>query len=359
MGRSVKISAFAVLTAAVAAVAVLTPASAEQAAAFEQVPSPNPAPTADNNLHGVYAAAPDSVWFVGQTGGTAPLIARWNGTEVTTVPASRTPGSKSGLVAVDGTGPNDVWAVGSVIGDVPGTGTDSLVQHWDGSAWRRVPSPNVGADGDSTTLTGVDALAPNDVWAIGIHRAADGGDNTVVMHWDGSAWTLVQTACWPSLRGITAVSPTDIWLIGASSCHFDGTTWTNTSLGDLARFPRVPVMADVAVLSPTDAIAVGSSTYPCGGAFCTDPEFARWNGTRWQRTIIGRDSKLTAVHPLSPNDIWAVGTAGVLHFDGSTWTPVTAPAGSLAGVTADSSGTVWATGATGRPATTVVLRSTP
>src|SRR5262245_34671236 len=54
--------------------------------------------------------------------------------------------------------------------------------------WSIVPSPNeVGAN----WLVAVDASASNDAWAVGYYIGDEGLYETLSMHWDGSAWTLV------------------------------------------------------------------------------------------------------------------------------------------------------------------------
>src|SRR5205823_11962909 len=65
-----------------------------------------------------------------------------------------------GLTAISGTGPNDVWAVGP--NDLSHPGSQTIIEHWDGSAWHRVPSPNA-ATGPSAVneLNGAAAIAPD------------------------------------------------------------------------------------------------------------------------------------------------------------------------------------------------------
>ena len=65
----------------------------------------------------------------------------------------------------------DTWAVGS-------TGTGTLILHWDGSHWTRVPSP---APGGSAELFAVAASSASNIWAVGIF--SDGSsDNTLAIH---------------------------------------------------------------------------------------------------------------------------------------------------------------------------------
>jgi len=84
------------------------------------------------------------------------------------------------------------------------------------------------------------------------------------------------------------------------------------------------------------------------------PYIAQFNGTSWRRVAVptisggGQISDLVA---LSPTNIVAVGTGGtagssiVLHWNGSTWTPETAPdAVYLNGAAAVGPDTFWAVG---------------
>src|SRR5690349_8242869 len=92
------------------------------------------------------------------------------------------------LLGVAAVAANDVWAVGSS-DDPPNEATNTLIEHWDGSAWTVVASPNVGPD---NTLYAVTAQAAGDVWAVGAALDVTSGyHQTLVEHWDGSAWTVV------------------------------------------------------------------------------------------------------------------------------------------------------------------------
>jgi hypothetical protein len=81
--------------------------------------------------------------------------------------------------------PNDAWAVGF-------HGLHRLTTHWDGTAWTIVPSPTPGGSSD---LAGVVAIAPDDVWAVGgrLDRPAN-ALHTLVEHWDGTNWIVVDSA---------------------------------------------------------------------------------------------------------------------------------------------------------------------
>jgi hypothetical protein len=64
--------------------------------------------------------------------------------------------------------PNNVWAVGSFVKATKGP-TLTLIEHYDGSEWSVVPSPNVGPHSmfQSNRLFGITAVSPTDIWAFG------------------------------------------------------------------------------------------------------------------------------------------------------------------------------------------------
>jgi len=62
---------------------------------------------------------------------------------------------------VKATASDDVWAVGSHLKD---GSTKTLIEHWNGSSWKVVGSPN---GGGNTTLLGVASSGPNNSFAVG------------------------------------------------------------------------------------------------------------------------------------------------------------------------------------------------
>ena len=119
----------------------------------------------------------------------------------------------------------------------------------------------------------------------------------------------------------------------------------------------------VAAISESVAWAVGASG-PADAP--TDTLVERWNGQDW--TVVPSPNggtvtnELNAVSGTAPNDVWAVGASSsggwsqplILHWDGATWTLVTAPSlpapGVLSGVAAVAPDDVWAVGSVGDPA---------
>ena len=152
------------------------------------MPSPSP-PGVSSWLTGIAAVAADDAWAVGYTQtatATRTLIEHWDGTAWTVVP-SPNPGSSLNLLdAVSAAGPAALWAVGATADT--GSPEQALTLHWGGTTWTVVPSPTTG--GTIVALSAVSARAPSDVWAAGSYQVGPHA-GTVTEHWDGSAWAVV------------------------------------------------------------------------------------------------------------------------------------------------------------------------
>lgn len=271
---------------------------------------------------------------------------------------------KAILTAISARSADDVWAVGYTQRDDK---QHTLVEHWDGSAWTRVPSVDPG--GRINRLLGVTALAPDDVWAVGttgVQRVAQ----TLIEHWDGSAWSQVPSPQGPydtsELRSVAAASPTDIWAVGMGDGqqfefpdvvleHWDGSAWSFVS--DHTSWSSRQ-LTGVTALSSRNVWAVGYGLLDYEYGYL--PISLHWNGTSWRQVAIkygdvSDDHYLRSVDATPAGDLWAAGdelTGGPrasrleLHTAGR-WTRVDSPnlgATSVYGVSALADDDVWAVG---------------
>src|SRR5205814_1698076 len=97
--------------------------------------------------------------------------------------------------------------------------------------WHLIPSPNRYPTG-SNVLLGTDAISANDVWAVG-WATSPGNAPALIEHWDGSAWNIVPspdpiTGSY-SLQDVSALSTTDAWAVGFQRHSADDGLWTGTS----------------------------------------------------------------------------------------------------------------------------------
>jgi len=178
--------------------------------------------------------ASNDIWVVGSTRKTEGVIRtgaeHWDGTSWSQVPTPDVGAGENALNGVDASASKDVWAVGY-------SGHNTLIEHWDGTQWRVVTSPNADTNGDNT-LTSVDALSTTNAWAVGSSRTAT-SRKSLIQRWNGTSWTIVSSpnpgTLSNSLLGVAATGPNDIWAVGWKNSgdglrslllHYDGTGWT-------------------------------------------------------------------------------------------------------------------------------------
>lgn len=300
--------------------AVLPAAAAGQRTGWGVVPSPHRPGTGDNTLVQVSAGSAADAWVVGYdynavAGAFRTMIQHWNGSAWTLVRSPDPSASDDVLYGVDARSASDAWAVGY---DLAGSYHQALIEHWTGTAWGVVPGPKAGVrDSD---LWGVTALSPANVWAVGNERTGGGRFRfrPLVEHWNGAAWTLVRVPSPPltgvgaSLGGIAATSPRDIWAVG----NYDTGTrfqpliehWNGTrwSLSP-APAPGSVLLSRISLTAPGNGWAVGIREGP-GSA--SQAVIEHWNGQRW--TVAGspavKGSALADVLALTPHLAWTVGS---------------------------------------------------
>jgi hypothetical protein len=102
------------------------------------------------------------------------MIVHWNGTAWKSVP-SPSPASNSVLTAVTATSAHDAWAVGYTR-----SSGKTLILRWNGTAWKQVPSPTPGSNSE---LLGVAATSTHNAWAVGDQLVS-----LILLHWNGTAW---------------------------------------------------------------------------------------------------------------------------------------------------------------------------
>jgi hypothetical protein len=278
--------------------------------------SPNVGTGAVNRLQGVSALSTNDAWAVGVrfVSQTTPrtLIEHWTGSAWSVVPSPNPSAGGDELKGVDAISATNAWAVGSIATQ---SGHDTLVEHWNGTTWKVVPSPNPPSS-DASSLNQVDAVSPTNVWAVGSFNVAS-GRKTLVEHWNGTSWKI-QPSPNPSatsneLLGVSAVSPTNAWAVGDTGAtpastlivHWNGQHWTVVQSVDVGTEPNE--LGAVVATSAKNAWAVGF--YEQGHVNRTLVE--HWNGTAWKRQAspnIGTGpNALAGVDAGSATNAWAVG----------------------------------------------------
>jgi hypothetical protein len=112
---------------------------------------------------------------------------------------------------VEAVAPNDVWAVGHAYAG--GAFWVPLILHWNGTAWSRATIPAFPSGGQ---LRDVVALSPTNVYAVGTDGEGTSG-RSLVLRWDGRSWTREATPSpqvGPKLFGAAAIAPATVWGVG-------------------------------------------------------------------------------------------------------------------------------------------------
>jgi hypothetical protein len=343
---------------------------------------PLSAGAANVQLLAVTSASAKDVWTAGAWWDRTrvhPLISHWDGAAWKNPELPALP-QDTYLRGVDAVGAADVWAVGSTTADIAqGSPATPSVLHYDGSAWRTVPTPALPA-GSANDLDAVAMRTAGDGWAVG---EASTGTRTqpLILRWQGGKW--IGSAAPKSVSGglvaVAAVAAADVWAVGtqvdavgSSSglvLHFDGTAWSPVPVPT----PAGTTLEAVAVAGPGDVWAAGKT---CGVACAASVWHLSAAG--WQQVPTAGGSEVTALVAFAPDHVWTLGhqrlpnnarADHVEHWDGEQLTaedtglpPVTPSAGTqgeLASATPifaaagdPASGELWAVGWSDPPAVT-------
>jgi hypothetical protein len=175
-------------------------------------------------------------------------------------------------------------------------------------------------DKSSVTIEQLQMLSATDGWAVGTEDVTTSPDPwvAVILHFTRNHWQAVQAIPRASLVALSMDSPSDGWAIGT----------------------------DYSSLQPGTTNADGKQTTP---SCCLNTLMLHYSGGVWAKVNGAPDSELAAISMFSPHDGWAAGPDALLHYDGTTWSPIGAltstgePLGATS-IAAVSSGEAWAVG---------------
>jgi hypothetical protein len=303
---------------AVGALGLAAPAAAN--ASFTVVASPN-AFTGNNDLHGVGASSGSDAWAVGTLGGAfedsaiGTLTEHFNGTAWTVVPSPDAVHIDDELSAVADLSPTNAWAVGLVKGAGTKTGNPLLV-HWDGTSWQTVAAPA----GVTGVLRAVSGDGASDVWAVG----DDGRGHAIAFRFSGTSWstTPLPAAGVDTLAGVKAFAPNDVWAVGRQIVtsspqtrtlimHWNGSAWSVVPSANPN--PNTDSLRAIDGTSSSDLWAVGQqapSEATTGAGPGTRTLTEHFNGSRWSAVAspsTGDEDTLSGVAAVSPTAVSTVG----------------------------------------------------
>jgi hypothetical protein len=288
--------------------------------------------SSDNSLGAVAASSADDVWAVGDylpdagsanPDATLSFAEHFDGTSWTAVPTPNVGPNFNAFYGVAAS-QGQAWAVGTNLDDQ--YDNRALIESWNGSKWSVDDNPQPGSQRDM--LFGASATSPSDVWAVGAQQDVGGAFQTLVEHWDGSEWSAISV---PNpgtngdlLYGVDAASTDNVWVVGQQLSsqgpdqalieHWNGQTWS------VAATPTISsgtTMLNAVTVQGQDVFAVGQTDSPAGGG---QPLVEENDGTAWQIDSLPADgSDWTSLWGVaaSSDGVWAVGTFVDLTTDNS------------------------------------------
>jgi hypothetical protein len=301
-------------------------------------------------LSGVVDISPTEAWAVGITGVTLGTVSQqiehWDGTAWSIYPGPTfAPGAQPDPQAMASSSANDIWAIGSLL--TANQLLEGLYEHWDGKSWTAQTGPLFGFPSRAS------ADAPNDVWAVGYSVAGNLAFLTYSEHYDGKSWKNVSTpnvgTGSNALSGVLALAPDNVWAVGYSTAtlkppqghydvptktlieHYDGAKWSvvpSPNIGPNSQFQNNKLMGLTAV-SPTDIYAFGGYLDASGNGNSMNLVL-HYDGASW--TIIPTPTPkpgsfwydiLNGGVVTGPGDVWLVGSEDPARYgEGVTGTMV-------------------------------------
>src|SRR5436309_5735107 len=267
------------------------------------------------------------------------------------------PGSSDNALANNGLltlSPTNIWAVGFTTDTVPNPPVlQTLIEHFDGTGWVQVVSPNIMLNGTQPTdnfLEGISGISATDIWAVGAFINAGNAGQPLIEHYDGANWTA---NTFPSigsgdniLFGVTAISATNAMAVGFQrlnnstapaqtlAINYDGIQWTAGTTPNVGTGSNA--FLAVAAGAANDLWAVGRSTSVSGYRQTLIEHFT---GSSWAVVAspngTSSNNYLYGVSVLGATSAWTVGfyfdpsvgrTRSLIErWNGTSWTLVPSP----------------------------------
>ncbi len=197
----------------------------------------------DIELRDVYFPSADEGWAVGYGSNrgwydVAIILHYQNGTWTVDESLPQSDRDQVRLYAIDGTGADNVWAVGKDYNPLIFRGGDiAAILHYDGSGWRKLDVSPLGRAAWAV-LRGIDMVVGSDDsvegWAIS--HPGDDGHGSYVLHYVNGHWEMQQETNGKILWTIDMVNATDGWIVSQDTRRginffywYHGGGWENKS----------------------------------------------------------------------------------------------------------------------------------
>lgn len=256
-------------------------------------------------LYGVACTSADACWAVGWTWDGViyqTLVEKYGGGTWSIVHSPNPVSTQAQLVGVACADVGDCWAVGSYL-STPSSGEptgvlETLVEHYDGTGWSTVPSPNPAASSSgfvTNTLNGVACAPGGACWAAGWYADNSSGLSLILEN-SGAGWSVVGSPNQPSpgtndqLAGITCATALECYAVGSYYDRlghayrtlveqWNGADWTIAPSADVDGSEASSLLG-VSCVGAGQCRAVGVYSGQCAGSVCQPAT----------RTLVEKDS---------------------------------------------------------------------
>jgi hypothetical protein len=249
-----------------------------------------------------------AVTAIAPAAASAATCQSWSGLQP---PSPGTDSNQLNAIAV--LSPCNAWAVGSFDN---GSGDQTLAEHWNGATWKVVATPSPGTT--QSVLDSVRAVSASSIWAVGFYFNGS-VDKTLILHWNGHAWNHVTSPSPGSGNALTSVgasSASNAWAVGSVFngsnrtliLRWNGHKWAQVSSPNPGGAQRRDILDSVTAISGSNAWAAGS--FDDGDSASEQVLLLHWNGSSWKPVTgpkVGAANELFAVGASSASNIWAVG----------------------------------------------------
>jgi hypothetical protein len=254
---------------------------------WNQLKIPSTVLAANDHIHALAGSSASDVWLGTQSGRLVHFDGE-NFTLETTYPGA--------LTDIEVVAANDIYVSGA-----------HGVDHYDGEEW----SPE---NASFSTVYAVAARTATDVWAVGasgnIYRKLAG------------TWQSHDRSGTAGYQAVIPLGANDVWVVGREFVHFDGLAWTVSSAPD---------------------VFLAAAGTPAGSAVAVGQNGATVHFTSGAPVVVNDGEKqywdyATLMHGYSNTDFWIAGQdrsddlsddySLLLHYDGSSFTRITASSSS-------------------------------
>ena len=186
-----------------------------------------------------------------------------------------------GLNSVAAAADNNAWAVGY---SASSSSPKILVLHWNGSAWSKVTRSQLKLIGSAGDLYGITVVNAKDAYAVGYSGNPLGTTHTLLLHWNGIAWSPVTSPAPVSGGALSAVTATTKggWALGyyatgpsaldywSLAFRLNGVTWS-----------RVSSEANDITFTGVATTSAGTSWATANEVGMITGSLAKWSGSGW------------------------------------------------------------------------------